>query len=102
MRQFTSLMRGQAISLLIAGTGILILKLLIILLLTLTIGIFASLLSSTTPSSNHPVLMALFNYILLSSYLIKGHIKGTTTTTTMITTSTHTNTATTRLYQEAM
>ena len=35
-------------------------------------GVFASLLSNTTPSSNIPSLMSLFNYALLSTYLFRN------------------------------
>lgn len=52
------LLRGQLISLLIAGTGV-----------------FATLLSLTTPSTNFPTFLNLLNYILLSSYLIRQRIK---------------------------
>lgn len=50
-----ALIRGQIISLFIAGTGV-----------------FATLLSSTTPSSNFPSLMSLFNYVLLSTFLFRN------------------------------
>jgi len=50
-----ALIRGQIISLFIAGTGV-----------------FATLLSNTTPSSNFPSLMSLFNYALLSTFLFRN------------------------------
>ena len=50
-----ALINGQVISIFIAGTGV-----------------FATLLSSTTPSSNFPSLMSLFNYVLLSSFLFRN------------------------------
>ena len=50
-----ALITGQIISLLIAGTGV-----------------FASLLSNTTPSSNIPSLMSFINYALLSTYLFRN------------------------------
>jgi solute carrier family 35 protein F1/2 len=48
------LTRGQLISALAAGTGV-----------------FASLLSSTNPSSNYPTFMNMLNYVLLSTYLFR-------------------------------
>lgn len=50
-----AIIRGQIISIFIAGTGV-----------------FATLLSSTTPSSNFPSLMSLFNYALLTSFLFRN------------------------------
>jgi solute carrier family 35 protein F1/2 len=52
--EWKAIFLGQFISMLIAGTGI-----------------FAALLSGTTPTSNFPALMSLFNYIFLSSYLFR-------------------------------
>lgn len=56
--RIATLIRGQTISVLIAGTGI-----------------FASLLSSTSPTTNFPTLMNLFNYNLLSTYLARNRCK---------------------------
>lgn len=49
-----ALLHGQWISILIAGTGV-----------------FATLLSSTTPSSNFPLLMNFCNYSVLSLFLLR-------------------------------
>lgn len=50
------ILHGQLISLLIAGTGV-----------------FASILSNFHPSANFPLFMNLFNYLLLSFFLIRYH-----------------------------
>lgn len=52
------LLHGQVISLLITGTGV-----------------FASILSSTSPSTNFPLLMNSLNYFLLSFYFFKRLLK---------------------------
>jgi hypothetical protein len=54
-----ALLQGQWISVLIAGTGI-----------------FATILSDTHPSTNFPLLMNSCNYILLSTYLLRRHLRG--------------------------
>ena len=53
-----ALVQGQWISLLTAGTGI-----------------FATILSDTHPSTNFPLLMNSFNYLLLSTYLLRKYIR---------------------------
>ena len=52
------LVRGQVISVLIAGTGV-----------------FATLLSDCSPTANFPTFMNFLNYLLLSVYMIKRVIK---------------------------
>eukprot|EP00601_Ochromonadales_sp_CCMP2298_P028044 CAMPEP_0173278852 /NCGR_PEP_ID=MMETSP1143-20121109/4840_1 /TAXON_ID=483371 /ORGANISM="non described non described, Strain CCMP2298" /LENGTH=426 /DNA_ID=CAMNT_0014216049 /DNA_START=98 /DNA_END=1379 /DNA_ORIENTATION=- len=54
-----ALLQGQWISVLIAGTGI-----------------FATILSDTHPSTNFPLLMSSCNYVLLSTYLLRRHLRG--------------------------
>lgn len=49
-----AVLQGQWISILIAGTGV-----------------FATILSSTRPNANFPLLMNLFNYVLLSLFLFR-------------------------------
>lgn len=56
-KKYSVLLRGQLISVLIAGTGV-----------------FATFLSSTTPTSNIPTLMNLINYILLSTFVLKRYV----------------------------
>jgi solute carrier family 35 protein F1/2 len=51
-----AIIHGQFISILIAGTGV-----------------FASILSNFHPSANFPLFMNLFNYLLLSLFLIRYH-----------------------------
>ena len=53
--QLLPLLRGQWISILLAGTGI-----------------FATILSETKPSTNFPLLLSSCNYALLSTYLLRG------------------------------
>jgi len=52
------LVRGQVISVLIAGTGV-----------------FATLLSDCNPTANFPTFMNFLNYLLLSVYMIKRVVK---------------------------
>ncbi len=59
----SALARGQAVSLLTAGTGM-----------------FASLLSQMKPESmNFPLLLAALNYILCCSYLLRPYLRRTCT-----------------------
>ena len=50
-----AILRGQVISLFIAGTGV-----------------FATLLSKQSPSANFPTLMSLCNYVILSTFLFRN------------------------------
>ena len=54
-----SLLRGQLISVLIAGTGV-----------------FATLLSTAKPNANFPMFMNFLNYLLLSAYFVRRRVQG--------------------------
>ena len=78
-----AVLRGQWISILIAGTGFFQTSIAFVcfvkyftlqifqVTLLIIIGIFATVLSDTSPSSNFPMLMNCCNYLLLSTYIFR-------------------------------